>query len=760
MGKKKAGKESKEEDDQRQGSTRSGRNYQPRTSEPSAERGAAICTKGHLTPRAFSLLKQEKGEDDKTGPTTRAQQPTAQDTSDEPHTAASCGELQFAETAQGTGDDWISELCAKLSATADLDEEPQWDLYGWVQKESHPTWKDTSSGKREFDSEWDDWTYERRCNDEALSGDTFNEELWAWLQHLIAQSNMTEEDRRRLTWAVRDLRRADYDTTQAERKNNLQLEEVNCHLEAVTAAVRAKAERLELENRQLKTDLQQAREVAAAAIAAAAAHAADNPAAATVTAGTEADNAADSAADSAVVNPAAAAAQAAVAGADATAADNAAASAANVTPAAAAAKAAAAGTIAAGAAAANGALMGGAATQMGTVVSPAAAAAQAAVAGAGTTAATNTAASAATVAPAAAAAKAAAAGTIAAGTAAANGALTGGAATQMGTGVYIPGGSGQLTANEARLLQWRDAAEQAAQNWHWQCAKLQHQCNNLQGQCSQAWAMARENELSARHWKATAETIAAHHQYQPPIPPQLSTLEATHPSSILRPESVATGPATVPTPMAVDQRSGLEMGRDSDRDNAAAANVAAAADAAAADAAAAALAAAATATKVAAAARDTTQFRAAVKAAAAIAVALVTCQAANGQIGHTAANSAAAHRRGGNRPPRGPGARPGLRRRRAAAETARPAETTQTQTAGGGRPPRTRAKKRREPRPRGWNGARPGPADSDRPGATQRPTQAGAHSSSSHEAEPALFGSDHAPPHNGARVRVTMRGPQ
>ena len=693
MGKKKAGKESKEEDDQRQGSTRSGRNYQPRTSEPSAERGAAICTKGHLTPRAFSLLKQEKGEDDKTGPTTRAQRPTAQDTSDEPHTAASCGELQFAETAQGTGDDWISELCAKLSATADLDEEPQWDLYGWVQKESHPTWKDTSSGKREFDSEWDDWTYERRCNDEALSGDTFNEELWAWLQHLIAQSNMTEEERRRLTWAVRELRRADYDTTQAERKNNLQLEEVNCHLEAVTAAVRAKAERLELENRQLKTDLQQAREVAAAAIAAAAAHAADNPAAATVTAGTEADNAADSAADSAVVNPAAAAAQAAVAGADATAADNAAASAANVTPAAAAAKAAAAGTIAAGAAAANGA-------------------------------------------------------------------LTGGAATQMGTGVYIPGGSGQLTANEARLLQWRDAAEQAAQNWHWQCAKLQHQCNNLQGQCSQAWAMARENELSARHWKATAETIAAHHQYQPPIPPQLSTLEATHPSSILRPESVATGPATVPTPMAVDQRSGLEMGRDSDRDNAAAANVAAAADAAAADAAAAALAAAATATKVAAAARDTTQFRAAVKAAAAIAVALVTCQAANGQIGHTAANSAAAHRRGGNRPPRGPGARPGLRRRRAAAETARPAETTQTQTAGGGRPPRTRAKKRREPRPRGWNGTMPGPTESDRPGATQRPTQAGAHSSSSHEAEPALFGSDHAPPHNGARVRVTMRGPQ
>ena len=108
--------------------------------------------------------------------------------------------------------------------------------------------------------------------------------------------------------------------------------------------------------------------------------------------------------------------------------------------------------------------------------------------------------------------------------------------------------------------------------------------------------MAKENELSARHWKAIAETIAAmilaHHQYQPPIPPQLSTLEATHPSSILRPESVATGPATVPTPMAVDQRSGLEMGRDR--------GTAAAANAAAADAAAAALVAAAAATEVAA----------------------------------------------------------------------------------------------------------------------------------------------------------------
>ena len=84
--------------------------------------------------------------------------------------------------------------------------------------------------------------------------------------------------------------------------------------------------------------------------------------------------------------------------------------------------------------------------------------------------------------------------------------------------------------------------------------------------------------------------------------------------------------------MAVDERSGLGAGRD--RDNAAAAN-------AAADAAAAALVAAAAATiwptKVAAAARDMTQFLAATKAAAAIAAALrlVTCQAASYQADRT-----------------------------------------------------------------------------------------------------------------------------
>ena len=66
MGKKKAEKKkgSKEEDDQRQGSTRSGVKYQPRTSEPSAERKAAICTKGHLTPRELAVMHRDYGQDE------------------------------------------------------------------------------------------------------------------------------------------------------------------------------------------------------------------------------------------------------------------------------------------------------------------------------------------------------------------------------------------------------------------------------------------------------------------------------------------------------------------------------------------------------------------------------------------------------------------------------------------------------------------------------------------------------------------------
>ena len=204
--------------------------------------------------------------------------------------------------------------------------------------------------------------------------------------------------------------------------------------------------------------------------------------------------------------------------------------------------------------------------------------------------------------------------------------------------------------------------------------------------------------------------------------------------------------------MVVDEQ--REPGTGRDRDNAAAAAAANDNAAAAADAAAAALVTAAAATKVAAAARDMRQFLAATKAAAAIAAALVTCQAATRQIGQTAASNTAAHRRGGYRPPRGPGARPGPRHRRAATGTARSAETTQTR-AGGGRPPRTRdARKKRGTRPGGWNGMAPRPTESDRQGATQRPIQAGAHSSNSLEADPAPFGSNHATPHADARMQV------
>ena len=158
---------------------------------------------------------------------------------------------------------------------------------------------------------------------------------------------------------------------------------------------------------------------------------------------------------------------------------------------------------------------------------------------------------------------------------------------ERGTGVYVPGGSGhwQLTMNEVKLLYERDAAEQAAQSWYQQCTQLRCQCDDLRAQCNQTWATAQKNHLSACHWKATAEAAATHQhhdQYQTPIPPQLrlSTLGATHPSSTLRPESGAIEPATVPSSMAVDERSGMGTGRDRDRDNAAAANVAAAADAA------------------------------------------------------------------------------------------------------------------------------------------------------------------------------------
>ena len=52
------------------------------------------------------------------------------------------------------------------------------------------------------------------------------------------------------------------------------------------------------------------------------------------------------------------------------------------------------------------------------------------------------------------------------------------------------------------------------------------------------------------------------------------------------------------------------------------------------------------------------------------------------------------------------------------------------------------------------NDTMPRPTGSDRQGATQRPIQAGAHNSNtgSLEADPALFGSNHAPPRADARV--------
>jgi hypothetical protein len=180
--------------------------------------------------------------------------------------------------------------------------------------------------------------------------------------------------------------------------------------------------------------------------------------------------------------------------------------------------------------------------------------------------------------------------------------------------------------------------------------------------------------------------------------------------------------------MAVDEQSGTETGRD--RGNAAA------------DAAAAALDAAAAATTVAAAARNMKQFLAATQAANATAVALAAYQAT---IGQPTVERTTTLRRGGNRPPRGPGAR---KWRGRPASAARSAEAARTQTARGGRPPRTSTKKR------GGNGTRPGPTDSDRPGATHRPAQTGAHSSTSLSAGPAPFGSHHPPPHTDARVQV------
>jgi hypothetical protein len=285
-----------------------------------------------------------------------------------------------------------------------------------------------------------------------------------------------------------------------------------------------------------------------------------------------------------------------------------------------------------------------------------------------------------------------------------------------------------LTMNEAWLLERYQATELAARHWHVQCMNLQEQRNAAQLAAQHWHATAQHNFSAAKQWQATATEAAeaAHHQYRPivPTPTQHSTLGATHPPFKLRPEAVAIEPPS----MAVDEQSGTGMSRD--RGNAAA------------DAAAAALVAAAAATTVAAAARNMKQFLAATQAATATAAALAAYQAT---IGQPTAERTTTLRGGRNRPPRGPGAR---KRRGSPASVARSAEAARTQTARGGRPPRTSTKKRR------GNGTMPGPTDSDRPGATQRPIQAGAHSTNSLEADLALVGSNHAPPHTDARVQV------
>ena len=191
-----------------------------------------------------------------------------------------------------------------------------------------------TAGYADTDSEWfhrkrrkyvekrDAWY---RDNDpEAEEG---REDAHAWLRDLLAeQASLPEDAWQELEWAIWDVQKLEasiYHSTRAYDARNhrahvekmeLELRQLRSDLqqarEAADAAIATaaaathdaanpdKEERLELENRQLKTDLQQAREDAAAAIAAAAAHAAVNPAAAAGTTGAGADNAADSATDS------------------------------------------------------------------------------------------------------------------------------------------------------------------------------------------------------------------------------------------------------------------------------------------------------------------------------------------------------------------------------------------------------------------------------------------------------------------------------
>ena len=384
MGKKKAGKteESKKEDDQRPGSTRSGVNYQPRTS---AERGAAIFTKGHLNPRELADMYRDYGqeegedwgarntddEDDETGLAARAQQPTAQDEqqgtcvpqSGPPIRVVSLPPIGKFPPLRNTETQKASEPSAEKEPSAErgaaiCDQRPGGTMPGPTDSDRPgATQRPTQAGAHSSSSLEAEpalvGSDHAPPHNGAASGELQSAERdaeldrFGWFYHwgpdADSERRAYEEDRD--YWYKRDdpeaeighqnangwmedlLARSSLPDPEWQRLEwaRMDVRKLEANIWASTRAFyRAQIEGMELELRKLQAELVQTREAAAAAIAAA-----------------------DAAADSAVVNPAAAAAQAAVAGADTTAA----------TPAAAAAKAAVAGTITAGAAAANGALM-------------------------------------------------------------------------------------------------------------------------------------------------------------------------------------------------------------------------------------------------------------------------------------------------------------------------------------------------------------------------------------------------------------------
>jgi len=150
MGKKKVGetKESKEGSDQRPGSTRSGVNYQP-------------------------------------------QQPTAQDASDEPHTAASA----TAETEQGKGDDWISELGAldtTLELLGALELREKYSPY-WKEPDWDPRALTFAEIERAYEASRDEWR--ERTGESSL----------AWLEVLVSHSSLDGEGRMAIERAAREV---------------------------------------------------------------------------------------------------------------------------------------------------------------------------------------------------------------------------------------------------------------------------------------------------------------------------------------------------------------------------------------------------------------------------------------------------------------------------------------------------------------------------------------------------------------------------